>query len=217
MTPYSYVGGNVVNVIDPDGDTIRISTGSNSIVYSVGMKYEGNDEFVSTTVKCLNLIYGVKMGKEVLDEIINSANSYIIENTSSVGGGNTAQFVKSKNIIRAGLLMSSKYSDFEKTEALSHELFHVYQSENGRNPHTINAEVEAYLFGRVTASFAVNFGIGIGGFGPPTLVGNKYNNAMNALIYKDLTHKEYYKEFQIAINYFKIGSFANQNGLYINL
>ena len=59
LTPYSYVGGNPVRMVDPNGDTIRISTGSNSIVYSAGMKYAGNDEFVSTTIEYLNLIYGV--------------------------------------------------------------------------------------------------------------------------------------------------------------
>ncbi len=216
LTPYSYVGGNPVRMVDPYGDTIRISTGSNSIVYSAGMKYAGNDEFVSTTIEYLNLIYDVKMGREVLNRIMNSENSYIIENTPSVGGNNTAQFDKSKNIIRAAVLMNSKYPESEKMGALAHELFHVYQDINGRNPHTINAEVEAYLFGRVTASFATGYGGMIGNFGKSTTIGIKYDNFMFNLIFgKDGYDIENYKaEYMNAVKCFKAGSIANEYGLY---
>ena len=216
LSPYAYCANNPVNYVDPTGKDIKIwNTEDNSyFTYSIGMKYNGNDNFTNKIVSYLNSIGSIESGSKVLSELISSKNHYDIRNIKSEGGENTMQFVGYEGgggQINASMVINSAYSDNVILGALAHESYHGYEKEFGQNPATINGEVDAYLFEN-----HIKFELGgtSGELGLSTSIGNIYSNSMNNLIWGTSLNKEY--DYKQAIFSYKFGSAANKLGVYNN-
>jgi hypothetical protein len=228
LSNYQYVGNNPILNIDVNGDSIWVYSGNNqALFYTQGMQYNGNDQFVSNAVKFLNEMGTVKAGKQILNDLGTSANHFDFTNTAPVdkqgnaildNTGTPVKGVQFDNItdskyangggnIRANALMGN-WQNSQKLEMVSHELFHGAQFENGLNAGTINGEVGAYLFGKsvVEKVYGVIQPYGIEG----TKAGNTYEKAMFNLHVGGFNQQDY----NTALTNFKMGSVANQTGMY---
>lgn len=95
-----------------------------------------------------------------------------------------------------------------QVDNIAHELFHGYQREKGNSVSAlgVEAEVEAYIFGRVVSTETV--GGGFQTFGNGTTAGDAYDSAMNSLILLGFDNGK----FQEAANNFVKGSSVNGQG-----
>jgi hypothetical protein len=189
------------------------------------MKYEGDNEFISTSIENLNKLNSTGAGGNLLGNLIGSKNAFNFSNTYAKDKeGNdikgTLSFKENEDgggIINAASLMEEDISESTKLEALGHELFHGYQHEQGQGGASIMNEVEANLFGYGTAlEYALNnesFSSGGTGtsLGRNTAIGASYQKSFNSLL-KGFS----LGEFKNAIMTFKKGSISNASGLYIN-
>ncbi len=155
---YSGFGNNPLRYVDPLGDTISIHYGDNqTLQYNQGLKYNGDNAFVSSVVNALNSVGNSKAGGTVLNTLIASEQnySYINEYSKDKNGNDlkgTFRYVTNGNrkggTIFAGALF--EYGAPSKIiSPIAHESFHAYQDENNgfSNGHHIGLEVEATLFG----------------------------------------------------------------------
>jgi hypothetical protein len=223
MSPYQYGANNPILNVDINGDSIWIYDSNNQRqLYTAGMQYKGNDKFISSVVKYLNEMNSVKQGNQVLKSLIGSSNNFDFKNIIPIDKSNGKPmndallfndlpnaYKNGGGEIQAGALMGGSLKDVQKVDVLSHELFHGYQRENNRDMRTINAEVEAYLFGR-GVSMNTQYGLtGSLGFGiPGTPAGNIYDQSMYNLLLGGFTTYDYNN----ALSYFKAGSQANLGG-----
>jgi RHS repeat-associated protein len=131
LSNYQYAANNPILNIDVNGDSIRINYGNNQeLLYTPGMKYSGNDKFVSQTVDYLNNINSVKGGNKLIGKLNSSTDDYKFINKTPVDKkGNqlsgTFQFKGNSNdgggTILAGEFKNSKISGFAKVEGSAHE------------------------------------------------------------------------------------------------
>ena len=216
-SPYNFCVGNPLKYVDMDGREILITdSNGQTTAYAVGMEYNGNDQFMQQTIAYLNAISEVDAGKYVINELGSSQKIFNFKNEPSVAGDNSFQFIPKNNTIKAAAVLNRDMSNFQKSEGISHELFHAYQLLNGRNPATINAEVEAYLFGNGVAANS-RFGSYINNY-PEGIVGTDkgflYSQTMLLLSIGDFS--DFNKTFNSAVNLFKEGSAANAANNYRN-
>ena len=148
MTPYAYCANNPVKYVDPDGREIIIKDGNKSYYYVNGHVYLNK--------KGRGLIFDSALGKEaskiknnldkmrkdnagakVVGRLIKSEETYTIAADAKTGDGSYRASINKVSLVSGNL---------NNMEALSHELFHAYQDDNGRIPHTVYNEVEAYIF-----------------------------------------------------------------------
>jgi hypothetical protein len=128
------VANNPILLYDPDGQKILIWYNDNedkkqSVEYTQGMKYEGNNEFVSKAITNLNRLSEGKFGKQMISELQGSDLSYYI----SLGDKNTAShdFSDSKQedgILKTGANISW---DGKSSIGLGHEMSHGFDAMNG--------------------------------------------------------------------------------------
>jgi len=238
ISPYAYCANNPVLFIDPNGQEIWIyyndaDGNQQKLQYTQGMKYEGDNAFVSASITSLNQMNSTEIGGQVLGELVGSKNQFNFTNTFAKDkDGNEVQnalsFAKSENgggEIHAGALMGEKMQEGQKLESTAHELFHGYQYEKGQTLNgslaTVNNEVGGYLFGRaVYYSYNQDKGFGMMPWGNGTQAGDSYENAMNSLIWAPSFN---YSQYSTAVNNFKSGSSVNVSktgvpgqGLYRN-
>jgi RHS repeat-associated protein len=218
LSNYQYAANNPINNIDVNGDSIWVNYADQNnqnqrLHYTLGMQYEGKDDFVSTVISALNDMGGTKNGKTVLSKLSGSEKNYNFTNTYAKDDqGNEIKdalaFVDKTGQIHAGAFMNKKVQYSQKIESTAHELFHGYQNEFGETGATINREIGAYLFGR---SITANLGYGTLGFGNSTSFGTMYENAMTNLMYS-LTFSQ--QNYNAALNNFKAGASVNVEGKY---
>ena len=220
MGGYVYCAGNPVKLVDVDGRKIVITNEDGTVLeYSVGMEYQGNDDFVKETVEYLNAMSEVKAGYEVLSYVSDSEKRFNFVNAPSKAGSNSFQFVKYKSgnggNIRASAFLVSNMSEANKVEGVSHELFHAYQFINGRNFASANAEVEAYLFGNGVAANS-KFGSEYYPYvsGNLSQYGRKYEESMLLLIADPQDFSKFFHTFSIAVENFQKGNISSYRDKY---
>ena len=225
ISPYTYCAGNPVKFIDPNGQSIWINSNEGNgnrhmIRYEAGMDYNGNNNFIYSTVNYLNAIND-NGGANMLNILSSSKNSFDFVNKPTTDkNGKTIEgalnFEENKTgggTIYAGSLMgnSNKYS---KIEATSHELFHGLQYELGQGGASVYNEVEATVFSSIIASNWVSTTHYVGAMsgklsGNDTPVGDLYEQSI-----KNLTNNIFYPDFVNAILSFQTGSQINLKGIY---
>lgn len=153
ISPYAYCAWNPVKLVDPDGKEVVIATKAGNYYWYKGAVYadkwhtrkiHDSSQYVYDNNRvlynvCYNLakIYTTKEGKTVLNALCDSKETYNITNDKS-RTGNPA-YSAGDNTIR----LNGRHPSLS---VLSHEIFHAFQDENHRVPHTIYNEVEAYVF-----------------------------------------------------------------------
>jgi RHS repeat-associated protein len=214
LSPYCYSANNPVVLKDPNGLEIVI-TGEDGTqtTYTQGMEYNGKDEFTDKTIKTLNQMYSVKNGATVIDELVNSKNTYNITNEKSSIDG-TDSFTPNNE---GGKLKMNNKMDLLN---LSHELFHGYQYEKGQGGASIFNEVEAYLYSSsINTQYGINNNIPFSGHSFELPInemngtGLSYKNSIDNL----LNDSEFSKtDFDNVVRLFKSESQANLSGIYNN-
>src|SRR5690606_7656429 len=201
---YVYVANNPINFIDPDGREIWI-VGSNGvkIQYTSGMIYKGDDSIIKSYVNTLNNINSTANGFKALDTVLNSSNVYTFNKASEANTG----YLLGKDVY-----ISDNFID---VDAVSHELFHLYQYDRGQGGASIFNEIEAYLFSEsVKDQFYSNEGYGSNGFvfsiDNTTKEGALYEKSIENLLYNSFSEKD----FNNSINLFRSNSNARDN--YLN-
>jgi len=162
----------------------------------------------------------VKAGAKVLSALSASKYDYDFTNTQSAAGSETMSFdYKHDNKydegggeIHAASLLNSRLDEETKVNLSSHELFHGYQRENGRNPATVNGEVEAYLFGYEVANYSIyGHRTLLTSFGNESPARSHYGLAMSDIQFRSGSLNASY---QTAVHNFINGANANQTHIY---
>ena len=202
ISPYAYCAWNPVKLVDPDGRELVIMDGSTRYYYKNGHVY--------INAKCTGLTFDSRLGKEasiiknnldkmsksgagkkVINRLINSSECYTISVDAKTGDG---YYSTANNKV---YLVSGKKNNME---ALSHELFHAYQDDNGRSQRSIYNEVEAYVFCKMMSGLSTGI--------------YSDNNNEYTLYGEEIVQKFDEKKFEYLVNHFKIDSKANSTGKY---
>ncbi len=226
---YVYALNNPLIYVDPEGESVWLhdedENGNITIVqYEEGMEYDGDSEFISSTIDMLNAMSEVDEGSDVLSDLIDSDNNFDFTNTASSAGSGTLQldyktdpkYANGGAQIHAASLMEAGTTKRSQLESVAHELFHGFQREKGQNPATVNGEVGAYLYGRGVAANSKYSTTGMMGFGNQSSEGVKYDQAMLNLMWGNKS--DFKNNYNNALNNFQKGSSVNNygNGLYRN-
>lgn len=181
ISPYAYCAWNPIRLIDPTGDTIVISNKNERIVYTRGMTYNGNDEFINKTVGYLNDMAGTSEGEKVLGKLIGSSNNYTY--TSLIPSKGKAAFNDKTINFEMGNAASNDYA---------HETFHAYQYDYGMRGQTVTREVGARLFESIMCDKIESWGFDIPIF-PLHGTGEDYSISMINLFLKGFDATNYSK------------------------
>ena len=148
ISPYAYCAWNPMKLVDPDGREIIIKDGKNCYYYVKGHVYANKNgrglifdsqlgEEASKIKENLDKMSNDNAGEKVVNRLTNSKDKYTIAADAKTGDGSYSAFSNKVSLVSGKL---------NNMEALSHELFHAYQDDNGRIPQTVYNEVEAYIF-----------------------------------------------------------------------
>jgi RHS repeat-associated protein len=210
MSPYAYCLNNPLIFIDPTGKDVEIvcPETQQKYAYTPGMPVpDGASDFVSNTINSLNAMHSTKNGNTVLGELVNSSNIFSVTNEVS-STGNPA-FASNAN--GGGTL---KMGNSTNLNAISHELFHGYQHENGQGGASIFNEVEAYLFAwSVSSENSGDRGYlsSLSSMNPNTINGQSFDNSINNLQFGTMFSKQ---DFSNVMNLFKAEADVNKAGTY---
>ena len=208
ISPYAYCNWNPVKLVDPDGREIVIKDGNKTYYYINGHVYANNKgsggcwdsrlgKDASKIKGNLDKMLDDKAGKKVVGRLTSSKETYTIAADAKSGDGSYNSSSNKVSLVSGNL---------NNLEALSHELFHAYQDDNGRKPHTIYNEVEAYVFsgvisGRsegITSDTDLDYRLTGLGFAKDLKSGKSFNS----------------QTFQYLLDNFKKSSSANCKGTY---
>ena len=222
MTPYGYCAGNPVNMIDLDGQKIKIQESNEAnkysfIDYSLGMDYNGDNPFTKMMTDYLNAVYE-NGGEKVLKELSETGWVITIINET---GNKVAPFLgitkTGKGVIWAGALSNESFDTSLGVEAIAHEVFHALQQLKGQGGASVFNEVEAFAFGSIiynnyTRSLGTMFQNSISGTGSETSPqGEKYAEAFSRIT---SSRTNYAENLNDAMTFFLEGSRVNMTGLY---
>jgi Effector protein len=227
---YVYAKNSPAFFIDPNGKEIVIYFFGNDgkeqkLTYSVGMSTDNKNEFVQDVVNSLNAMASTKLGKELLDPLISSKNSFNFKNSYpkdryGVEQKEAMSFGGSKNgggdIAAAAITTMGKN---EKVGSVGHELFHGYQHENGQGGGSINNELEAYIYEEaLMIDYTMNVvqtydWISSIRLGEDTDQGRLFQESINK-VFSSTEFNQY--DFANAVMTFKQGASKNGSNLYGN-
>ncbi|MBR4199397.1 MAG: RHS repeat-associated core domain-containing protein [Bacteroidales bacterium] len=210
LTPYNYCAWNPIKLVDPEGEEVVIKTNSATYYWYKGSVYVdkkhtrkvnagstymyNNNRMLYNINFRLNDIYDKREGKIVLNALCDSKQDYNISNDK--GPTRNPSYSFEDNTIRL--------NGHSELSILSHELFHAFQDENNREPHTIYNEVEAYVFmGMITGDYSHS---------PFQSDKRDYQEAGERMIKGKFSTKD----FNILLSRFRRDAKANQNGTYSN-
>ena len=205
ISPYAYCAWNPIKLVDPDGREIWIHDEGKDYYFKNGHVYTdakhtrlAMDTRLSSEGKNilsnLNAMGESKAGKKVISRLTKSNEVYSIAADAKSGDGN---YRSASN--RISLARGSK----NNLEALSHELFHAYQDDNGRIPHTIYNEVEAYVFSGIITKKST--------LGMKSTNNPEYNKQA-----RNMTKGFDVKIFNYLVSHFRSDAAANRHGDYKN-
>lgn len=208
ISPYVYCAWSPVKLVDPNGREIVIKDGEQTYYYRNGKVYLSKNgalpmdsklgKEASKIKKNLDIMSKDKAGAKVINRLVgNKKQTYTIAADASSGDGSYNHISKKVSLV------SGKDNNLG---SLSHELFHAYQDDNGRTPHTIYNELEAYVFSGVI--YGASLGI--------TSTTDLNYNEKGVSFAKDLKRGEPFNEntFQYLLDNFKNCSAANWKGTY---
>jgi hypothetical protein len=136
ISPYAIMQGNPIWYSDPLGDTIRINytAGENkqlqTMTYTPGMEYEGDNKFLSQTINDLNTTNSKEKGGEMINHLSSISEDVTIMQASR---GNTTDGFKvgfDISSIQGGLNENGERAR-PSFVGLSHELAHVWDKSLG--------------------------------------------------------------------------------------
>lgn len=148
FSPYNYVLNNPLLLVDPNGEDVWIyykdeDGKRQKILYTPGMKYEGNNEFVANSVNNLHKIYATDKGKEVLDLLTSPDQLVKVKEAGSKWGTNynfNTNTLKYDDNAKDGSVGGGTYNALV---GLTHELKHAHQDAQGWNP--VSRKVESNM------------------------------------------------------------------------
>ena len=203
ISPYAYCAWNPVKLVDPDGREIVIKDGNKRYYYVNGHVYVnrkgrglildsqlGKD--ASMIKENLNKMRKDEAGEKVVRRLVNSKDTYTIAADAETGQGNYKALSNKVSLVKGNL---------NNLEALSHELFHAYQDDNGRMPPTVYNEVEAYIFSGIVSKKST---LGMLSDKNPEYTKHA-NNMKNGFSINS---------FNYLVSHFRIDSKANARGTY---
>ncbi|MDD3876015.1 MAG: M91 family zinc metallopeptidase [Bacteroidales bacterium] len=130
FSPYSIMQGNPIWYCDPYGDTIRINytTGEDrqlqTMTYTQGMEYDGDNEFLSLTVNALNKLNSKNRGAEMISELHASEKDITInQHVKNIADGLNVGFNPYAENGGMDQYGGTQFSDFV---SLGHEMAHVW-------------------------------------------------------------------------------------------
>ena len=132
---YMYVARNPIRYIDPDGREIWIYYDEDDekkrMLYTIGMRYDGSNSFVSSTVNALNQLASEKFGGAMIGQLQNSELGFNI----SFGEDNAADanFFDPNMRYEGGIYMTGADITWNGQEliGLGHELGHGWDAMSG--------------------------------------------------------------------------------------
>ena len=153
LTPYSYCGGDPVNRVDLNGDSIIVNIDNEKLFYnnkrlyySDGSLFKGNAKFAKKLLKAFDVISSTEIGSHLIHELSESKNIFQIRPYSEskyLSRTNNPYYSRSDVIENSGggiicwnvsgtEIFTERGRSYNATIDLAHEMFHALDLDKGR-------------------------------------------------------------------------------------